>query len=117
MQAPQVMAIAEISRILPNLKCTGTMSGTASFINCTSAAAATVSRFLATQLSNRGNNCSIDFNPHNEIRKHGIWPHRPAGPEMATEIGVRPARLACNGYMLDLPATLSAYLDRQSRRK
>ncbi len=116
-QAPHVMSVAENSRVLPNLKTTGTLSDTAGFISGTSAAAAVVSGFLAGQLSALGRDDYGRFNPHCLIPRHGTGPKRPNGPEIATENKVRIARLKKDGVLLEMPSALSAYVSRDCARK
>jgi len=116
-QAPHVMALAETSRVLPNIRASGTFTDTSSALNGTSAAAPVVARILAQHLSGMNPQDYAGFNPVNYLYSIGIASPRPAGPETASGSGIRVERLRDGGVLLPLPDALKPNVMRDNHAK
>ncbi len=116
-QAPHVMMVAETSRMLPNIRATGLVSGTSSALNGTSAAAPIVSRIMAAHLSGLSQTDYAGFDLGGFLQSIGSAPARPIGPETASGLGIREERLRQNGVIVPLPAGLNANVQRDGLRK
>ncbi|MCF6305669.1 MAG: S8 family serine peptidase [Rhodobacteraceae bacterium] len=116
-QAPMVMAMAENSRFVANIRASGSYSDTGSSLNGTSAAAPIVARMLAAHLGNLAQADYATFDPKTYLQSLGMAPARPVGMETASGAGIRVERLRDNGVLLPLPAALQANVQRDNRAK
>ena len=116
-QAPMVMAMAENSRFVPDIRASGSYSDTGSSLNGTSAAAPVVTRMLAAYLNGLAQADYTGFEAKTYLQSLGVVPTRPVGMETASGAGIRAERLRDTGVLLPLPPELQANVQRDNRAK
>ncbi len=116
-QAPMVMAMAENSRFVPDIRASGSYSDTGSSLNGTSAAAPIVSRMLAAHIADMAQANYAGFDPKTYLQTLGVAPSRPTSVETASGSGIRAERLRDAGVLLPLPTALKAKVERDNRPK